>query len=48
MRPQSNITADVNLPQTVNLDNTANRNALQIDFNVEQPRVTSIYIIRAY
>ena len=48
MRPQSNITADVNLPFTVNLDNTANRNALQIDFNVEQPRVTSIYIIRAY
>lgn len=48
MRPQSNITADVNLPFNVNLDNTANRNALQIDFNVEQPRVTSIYIIRAY
>ncbi len=48
MRPQSNLTVDVNLPNTVQIDNTANRNALQIDFNIEQPRVTSIYIIRAY
>lgn len=48
MRPQSNLTASVNLPETVELDNVANRNALQIDFNIQQPRVTSIYIIRAY
>jgi len=48
MKPQSNLTASVNLPQTVTLDNVANRNALQIDFNIQQPRVTSIYIIRAY
>lgn len=48
MRAQSNLTVDVNLPNTVNLDNIANKNALQIDFNIEQPRMTSIYIIRAY
>lgn len=48
MRPQSNLNATVNLPVNVTLDNVANRNALQIDFNVQQPRVTSIYIIRAY
>jgi len=48
MRPQSNLTVDVNLPNTVNLDNVSNKNALQIDFNIQQPRVTSIYIIRAY
>ena len=48
MRPQSNITANANIPFTTDVDNTPNRNALQVDFNVEQPRVTSIYIIRAY
>ena len=48
MKPQSNLTASVNLPVNVTLDNAANRNALQIDFNIQQPRVTSIYIIRAY
>ena len=48
MRPQSNLTASVNLPVSVTLDNVSNRNALQIDFNIAQPRVTSIYIIRAY
>lgn len=48
MRPQSNLTATVNLPVSVTLDNVSNRNALQIDFNISQPRVTSIYIIRAY
>lgn len=47
MRPQSNLTASVSMPNAT-LDNVANRNALQIDFNIQQPRVTSIYIIRAY
>jgi hypothetical protein len=48
MRPQSSITADVNLPVSTTLDNVANRNALQIDFNISQPSLTCIYIIRAY
>ena len=48
MRPQSSITADVNLPVSTTLDNVANRNALQIYFNISQPSLTCIYIIRAY
>lgn len=48
MRPQSNITAQVNLPVSTVLDNVANRNALQVDFNVQQPTMSCIYIIRAY
>tara|TARA_X000001036_G_scaffold246013_1_gene229388 strand:- start:24144 stop:25604 length:1461 start_codon:yes stop_codon:yes gene_type:complete len=47
MRPQSNLTATVNMPNAT-LDNVPNQKALQIDFNIQQPRVTSIYIIRAY
>ena len=47
MRPQSNLTASVTMPN-VTLDNTVNQKALEIDFNIQQPRVTSIYIIRAY
>jgi microcystin-dependent protein len=47
MRPQSNLAASVTMP-TATLDNTVNQKALQIDFNIQQPRVTSIYIIRAY
>lgn len=48
MRPQSSIIADANLPVSTILDNVANRSALQIDFNISQPSLTCIYIIRAY
>lgn len=48
LRAKSSIISQVNIPATTLLDNTANRNALQIDFNVTQPQLTCIYIIRAY
>lgn len=48
MRPQSNLSAVVNLPVTTTLDNASNRNALQVDFNIQQPTMSCIYIIRAY
>lgn len=48
IRAKSSIISQVNIPATTLLDNTANRNALQIDFNVTQPQLTCIYIIRAY
>lgn len=48
LRPQSSIICDVNLPNTVVLDNVANQKALQIDMNISQPTLSCIYIIRAY
>ena len=49
MKPQSNITANVELPiQAELIDNNANKNALQIDMNVTQPSLQCLYIIRAY
>ena len=49
MKPQSNITANVELPIQADLiDNNANKNALQIDMNVTQPSLQCLYIIRAY
>jgi hypothetical protein len=48
LRPASSIITDVNLPGTVNLDNTQNERALQIDMNISQPTLSCIYIIRAY
>jgi hypothetical protein len=48
LRPKSSIITDVNLPGTVNLDNTQNERALQIDMNISQPTLSCIYIIRAY
>jgi hypothetical protein len=48
LKPQSSITATVNIPSTTVLDNATNIAALQIDMNTSQPAVTCIYIIRAY
>jgi hypothetical protein len=48
VRARSSIVSQVNIPATTLPDNTANRNALQIDLNVSQPLLTCIYIIRAY
>ena len=48
LRPKSSIITDVNLPGTVNVDNTQNERALQIDMNISQPTLSCIYIIRAY
>lgn len=49
LRPKSNINVDVRLnTQTDLIQNDANRNALQIDFNVQQPSLSCLYIIRAY
>jgi hypothetical protein len=47
-RPNSSIVCEVNLPATVNVDNTQNEKALQIDVNIAQPTLSCIYIIRAY
>jgi len=48
LKPKSSITATANIPATTVPDNTANRNALQIDFNTTQPSLFCVYIIRAY
>ena len=49
LRPASNINVIVNLArQTGLLQNDANKNALQVDFNTTQPSLTCLYIIRAY
>ena len=49
LKSRSSITANVNIPtQTDFLGNVENKNALQIDFNVAQPQMTCLYIIRAY
>lgn len=48
LRPNSNIIVDVNLPGQVEIDNTQNEKALQIDMNISQPTLSCIYIIRAY
>ena len=48
LRARSSITTDVNIPATTVPDNVSNRNALQIDFNISQPGLTCLYIIRAY
>ncbi len=49
LRPASSLTADVRIPtQTDFLGNSDNQSALQIDFNVSQPSMTCLYIIRAY
>lgn len=48
LRPNSSILCEVNLPATVNVDNTQNEKALQIEVNIAQPTLSCIYIIRAY
>ncbi len=48
LRPATSIITEVNLPGTVNVDNTQNERALQIDMNISQPTLSCIYIIRAY
>lgn len=48
LRPKSSIITEVNLPGTVNVANTQNERALQIDMNISQPTLSCIYIIRAY
>lgn len=48
LKPQSSIIANVNLPPSTNPDNGANEKALKIDFTTAQPKLTCIYIIRAY
>lgn len=49
LRPSSTLTANVRIPiQTDFLGNSDNESALQIDFNVSQPSMTCLYIIRAY
>ena len=48
LRPNSSIVCEVNLPATVNVDNSQNEKALQIDVNIAQPTLSCIYIIRAY
>ena len=49
LKSRSSLVANVNIPtQTDFLGNVENKNALQIDFNVSQPQMTCVYIIRAY
>lgn len=48
LKPQSSITAEVNIPVTTVPVNTPNIGALQINFNTSQPSLTCLYIIRAY
>ena len=49
LRPPTTLIANVNIPTQADfLGNAENKNALQIDFNVAQPQMTCIYIIRAY
>jgi hypothetical protein len=48
LNPQSSVIANVNLPSTTNPDNSENEKALKIDFTTAQPKLTCIYIIRAY
>ena len=48
LKPQSSIVANVNLPPSTNPDNSQNQGALKIDFTTAQPKLTCIYIIRAY
>ena len=49
LKTRSSLVANVNIPtQTDFLGNAENKNALQIDFNVSQPQMTCVYIIRAY
>lgn len=48
LKPQSSIIANVNLPPSTNPDNSQNEAALKIDFTTAQPKLTCIYIIRAY
>ena len=49
LRPITSLTVDIEAPNAnLNLDNQANRGALQVNFNTTQPGLTCIYIIRAY
>jgi len=48
LKPQSRLTADVNIPVTTVLDNISNVGALEISMNTSQPSLTIVYIIRAY
>lgn len=48
LKPQSSITAQVNIPVNTVPVNTPNIGALQINFNTSQPSLTCLYIIRAY
>ena len=48
LKPQSRLTADVNIPVTTVLDNVSNVGALEISMNTSQPSLTVLYIIRAY
>ena len=48
LKPQSRLTADVNIPVTTVLDNVSNVGALEISMNTSQPSLTIVYIIRAY
>lgn len=48
LKPQSSITAAVNIPVNTVPVNTPNIGALQINFNTSQPSLTCLYIIRAY
>ena len=48
LRVPSSLVANANIPtQSDFLGNAENKNALQIDFNVAQPQMTCVYIIRA-
>ena len=49
LRASTSVIANVNIPTQADfLGNAENKNALQIDFNVAQPQMTCVYIIRAY
>ena len=49
LRPNTTLTVQAEAPNAnLNLDNVSNRGVLQINFNTNQPGLTSIYIIRAY
>jgi len=49
LKVRSSLTANVNIPTQADfLGNADNTDALQIDFNVSQPEMTCLYIIRAY
>lgn len=48
LKPQRSVIANASIPPNTVIDNTPNVGALQIDFNITQPQVTALYIIRAY
>lgn len=48
LKTQRSLISNARLDSGLTMDNTANQSALQVNFNVTQPTLTQLYIIRAY